>query len=1029
MKILKFGGTSVKTAERIKDVIAIIKQSGTKIAVVSALGGVTDDLINTARKAAAGDKNYLLDFKQIQNRHLEAAKKIAPQKSLPQIRETIKELEAILHGIFLLKEISNRSLDLVMSFGERLSAIIVSAGANAEFLDTRALIKTDENFGHARVDFIASDKNIQEYFSKHKKLQIATGFIASTYQGETTTLGRGGSDYTASILGAALSVEEIEIWTDVDGIMTADPRKTDKAFSLHQLSYAEAMELSHFGAKVIHPPTMQPALNKSIPIRIKNTMNPAFEGSVISKYSEPGKFPIKGISSISNISLLQVQGSGMIGIAGISHRLFGALAKERISIILISQASSEQSICFAIDPKSADLAKKAIEEEFALEIGAHQIDTVSVENDLSIIAVVGENMKRQPGTSGKLFQALGRNGINVIATAQGSSELNISIVIPKKDETKAISALHDALFLSDAKALNIFLVGTGLIGKTLLKQFNENAARIKEDQSLEIKVIALADSKKMLFDSKGIAIQNWEKLLDASKEKSDLKIFVEKMCELNLPNSIFVDCTASEKVAAHYIDILKSSISIATPNKKANSGKLDDYIKLALAASKSNARFYYEANVGAGLPILGTLKDLQYSGDTIVKIEAVLSGTLSYIFNSFTGDKKFYKVVREAQEKGYTEPDPRDDLNGLDVARKLLILARETGRAIDLDDIKVENLIPEKCRKASSIEEFFAELEKSEDYFQQKKLTAERNNEKLCYIATLDSNGAKVELKSINAKHPFYSLSGSDNIISFTTSRYKETPLVVKGPGAGAEVTAGGVFADILKISNKSFDRKLAKYSFLQKLKKHRLVLSLIGMSNIGKTFWSKRLSKLGFKHICCDDLIEKKLAPKLRDRGYRGIKDVAKWLGQPYDKQFSENQNEYLKIENETMRNIFSEIADYDENIVIDTTGSVIYTDEDLLKQLKQNSLVVYIEASPEMKKEMYQNFLKNPKPIIWRNRYRPNPQENKKEALARCYSELLEERSKLYAGHADLVIPFHQIADRNMDEEKLLSLIQDKL
>ena len=1001
MKILKFGGTSVSKPQKI---IEIIKSYKDVAVVLSAFSGITNKLIETANLAAKKDKKYLEILKEINKTHLAFAKKL--KISDKAINST--------KGIFLIKEISPRTMDLIMSFGERLSTQIISQSIkNAEQLDSRTLLKSNNNFGYAKLDLSKTYENIQKHFNKSKKLQIITGFIASTEDGETTTIGRGGSDYTASIFAAALNAKEIEIWTDVDGIMTADPRVVKKSFSIKNISYIEAMEMSHFGAKVIHPPTMQPALNKNIPIRIKNTLNPEFEGSVISSKTSSA-LTVKGISSIKDVALLRVQGGGMVGVTGISRRLFGTLARAEINIILITQASSEHSICFAIKPEESAKAKAAIEEEFELEIEAKKIDEAIIEKDLSIIAIIGENMRHKAGVSGKMFQALGQNGINVKAIAQGSSELNISAVIPQKDTAKAINALHDSFFLSGTKALNLFIIGaTGLIGSTLIKQIEKEKNRIRKDQKLDIKIVGLANSKKLAFNEEGVTVKNL-------KEKNEN--FVSKMRELNLPNSIFVDCTASEEVSKKYPEILKASISIATPNKKANSSNLDQYTKLALAASKSTAQFLYETNVGAGLPILSTLNDLLHSGDKIEKIEAVLSGTLSYIFNSYDGSIPFSEVVKQAKEKGYTEPDPRDDLNGLDVARKLLILARETGQMLELKDIDTENLVPEKARSSKSVEEFLTKLKNEDTYFESMRSKAAKNNEKLCYIATLEKNKAYIRLKSIGQNHPFYSLSGSDNIVSFTTNRYQNTPLVIKGPGAGAEVTAAGVFADILRISNTSFDSKIAHGDFTKKLKKKKLIISLIGMSNIGKTFWSKKLTKLGFKHINCDDIIEEKLGPKLKERGYQGIEDVAKWLGQPHEKQFKENEAQYLKLEKDTMNEIFQNITEENQNVVIDTTGSIVHTGSNILEDLKKHSLVIYLETPEEMKKEMYENFIAHPKPLIWEDNYKDND-------LAKSYVELLENRSNLYKEHADLTIPFHQIAEYNLSENEFLNLIQEKL
>ncbi len=811
MKVLKFGGTSVGSPENIKKSAAIILKSlkdGKIAVVVSAFTKITDQLIETATLASKNNKKYLESFNELKDRHLKAVKELVnkPVETLKKVNETLKELENLLYGISLTKELSAKTLDLVMSFGERLSAFIISQSLNekvpTESLDARMLVRTDEDFGHAKVNFLKTNKNIEQYFKTHKKLQIITGFIGSTENEETTTLGRGGSDYSAAIFGAALNAKEVEIWTDVDGIMTANPKQVKKAFSLKSISYVEAMEMSHFGAKVIHPPTMVPAMKKKIPIVIRNTFNPDFPGSTIGAKSEKTDFPIHGISSIGNIALLRVQGSGMVGIPGVSKRLFGALSSQKINIILISQASSEHSICFAISPEAAEKAKNTLEEEFAYEIREKQIDEVVVEKDLSIIAVVGENMRRVSGIAGKVFYALGKNGINIAAIAQGSSELNISMVIGKEDEEKALNAIHDAFFLSGTKSINLFLLGVGQIGKTLLQQILEQKEFLAKNQQLEIKVIALANTKKMLFETPGIAINNFDKKLAESGEKTEIEKFVKKMAYLNLPNSVFVDCSASADVAKVYESVLKESISIVTPNKKANSSDYKTYKQLQESAKKANVKFLYETTVGAGLPIIGTLNDLSSSGDKVIKIEAVLSGTLSYIFNNFNGNKKFSEIVEEARAKGYTEPDPRDDLNGIDVSRKILILARESGFAMEPSDLEVENLVPKELQKAASAEEFMNKLKDFDNHFENLKKTAEKSGKKLCYIAKLEDKKVKVKLSEVDSSHPFYSLSGSDNIISFTTNRYKERPLVVKGPGAGAQVTAAGVFADIIRIGN-----------------------------------------------------------------------------------------------------------------------------------------------------------------------------------------------------------------------------------
>lgn len=806
-KVMKFGGSSVGTPERIKGVIEIVKEQSGAVVVVSAFQGVTDQLVQMGRLAAQGKEQYRDIFKEIEARHIDAVKAIVSVKNqsgvLAHVKMMLNELDDILHGISLIWELSDRCLDFIMAFGERLSAYIIAAafedrGISAGYLDARTLVRTDENFGSANFDRTKTYAAIRKHFKKCKKLQILTGFVGSTEQNETTTLGRGGSDLSASIFGAALEVQEIEIWTDVDGVMTSDPRKVSKAFPVDNLTYEEAMELSYWGAKVIYPPTMQPALDKKIPIRIKNTFNPAFPGTLISEQSLSSRFMVRGITSISSVALLRIQGSGMIGVAGIAARVFGALANRKISIILITQSSSEHSICFAVDPKYASHAKKAIEKEFSLEIGARMIDRVVIDGDLSIIAIVGENMKQTPGISGRFFKSLGKNGVNIVAIAQGSSELNISAVIEKKDETKALNAVHDSFFLSGTNTLNVFLVGTGHIGGTLLKQIEMQKEFLARERLIDIRVVALANSRKMMFDEKGTGVAG----LDASKVKSDMSVFVKRMKSMNLPNSVLVDCTAIEAPVEHYEEILDSSISIVTPNKRSISGNQQRYNRLKQTASKRGVKFLYETTVGAGLPVVGTLGDLMNSGDEILKIEAILSGTISYIFNNFKAGVKFSHVVKEAQEKGYTEPDPRDDLNGLDFARKLLILARESGMKLELFDIKVENILPEDSRNAPAIDAFFKALELDDGYFEKMRDNAAANGTVLRYTGVLEAGKASISLKEVDRSNPFYFMSGSDNIVAFTTNRYRQTPLVVKGPGAGAEVTAAGVFADILRIGS-----------------------------------------------------------------------------------------------------------------------------------------------------------------------------------------------------------------------------------
>lgn len=813
MKVLKFGGSSVAKPERIRSVIEIVKPylKDKPALVFSAFGGVTDSLIALSSAALAGKAEYKEELRLLETRHLDAVREligIQKQSSiLAQVKFTFNELEDVLHGVFLVKERTPRTLDYIMSFGERLSAYIIAEamkdqGIEAEFLDARQVVRTDNNFGYARIDFEKTNELIKNHFANRTQVQIITGFIGSSPSGETTTIGRSGSDYTAAIVAGALQVSDLEIWTDVDGMMTADPRKVKKAFTVKEMTYEEAMELSHFGAKVIFPATMQPAMVNRIPIWIKNTFNPTFEGTVISEKSNGKNLIIKGISSMDKISLLSVQGSGLVGVVGVSMRLFGTLAKENISVILISQASSEHSICFAIESNKTQQAKAAIEKEFQYEIRSKEMDTVKVEESLAIVAIVGENMKHNPGTSGRMFNALGKSGININAIAQGSSELNISAVIHQQDIAKALNVLHEAFFLSDRKVLNVFLVGTGLIGKSLLAMMQKQYNQLAKQNQLEIHVVGIANSKKMLFSEDGLKLEHAVVQMMTDGEEMNLNTFMGTMLSMNLSNSIFVDCTSSAEVTEHYESILASNISIVTPNKKANSGSFQKYLSLKQEAQKRGVKFLYETNVGAGLPVINTLNDLLVSGDSVLSIEAVLSGTLNYIFSSFKPGDKFSDVVREAKVKGYTEPDPRDDLNGMDVARKILILSREAGLSLELSDIQVENLVPEACRGEMTVEKFLKKLEEHNPYFEKLATEAAARQEKLRYMAVLQDGKTSIRLGSVNAQHPFYSLSGSDNIILLTTERYKERPMVIRGPGAGAEVTAAGVFADIIRIGN-----------------------------------------------------------------------------------------------------------------------------------------------------------------------------------------------------------------------------------
>jgi aspartokinase/homoserine dehydrogenase 1 len=805
---------------------------------VSAFSGVTDTLIDLSRRAAASDHTYREMLSALEKRHSDTAsfflKAQERKDALSEIKNLIGEISGILDGISILGELSPRSQDMAASFGERLSAsllarIFTAQGIDAAYLDTRNLIKTNNRFTAA--DYLPAETyaNIRSYFDKmpaqnKKMVQVATGFIASTIDGHISTLGRGGSDLTAALFAAALDAAEVEIWTDVDGILTADPRHVKTAFKIDEISYTEAMEISHFGAKVLFPPTVRPALEKDIPIRIRNTFAPAGSGTKILKKAARGNYPIRGISSISNIALVRIQGTGMVGIAGFASRVFNAIARRSINVILITQSSSEYSICFAVLPEDADGAKAALREEFVQEIKSGSIDKPLVETDLSIIAVVGAKMKSISGNSGKFFHALGRNGINVIAIAQGSSELNISAVISRQDEAKALNAVHEAFFLAGVRSVNLFLTGTGHIGGTLLDQIAQHREILADKDKIRINLIGAANYLGMVFSQSGLDPKKTKvqlndyfeahkndppakagKIEAAGREGEivdfNLGRFIEKMVSLNLPNACFCDCTASDEIAAAYEKILQSAIPIVTPNKRANSGSFDYYRRLTYYSRQRGIPYLYECNVCAGLPVISTLRDLSLSGDKVRRIEAVLSGTLSYIFNNFDGKKTFSALVREAKAKGYTEPDPRDDLNAMDAARKALILARECGLPFEFSNVEIESILPAACFKAKDIETFFKELEKSDAVFEKRRARAAEKGMSLCYVAVIEEGSARLSLREEKAGSPFRMLTDSDNIVVITTDRYSKLPMVIKGPGAGAQVTAGGVFADIVRIA------------------------------------------------------------------------------------------------------------------------------------------------------------------------------------------------------------------------------------
>ncbi len=812
MQVLKFGGSSVANAINMNKVVAIVVEAAKKEAtllVVSAMGGVTDSLINTGTLAESGDESYKNILKDLEQKHLDAVRDLLPiqqqSATLSQVKQKFNELEAISDGIFLLGELSDRTKDKMVSYGELLSSLMIAAKlktANdaALWVDSRLLIRTNSNHGNAFVDIAITTENVTGFFNSNAaNVYIAPGFIASDAHGHTTTLGRGGSDYTGAIYAAALEASVLEIWTDVSGMMTADPRLVNNARPIHRISYQEAMELSHFGAKIIYPPTIQPVMKQNIPVWIKNTFAPDEYGTLIENSSAHTDNIIRGISSINKISLLSLEGSGMVGIPGFSKRLFEALANETVNVILITQSSSEHSICVGINESETAKAKRAIDHAFSFEIQSGKVEPLKVEKGLSIVALVGEQMKSHPGISGKMFGVLGRNGINVRAIAQGSSEKNISAVLSASDVQKAINVLHEEFFETTYKQLNLFIAGTGNVGSKLLAQIQKQYQYLQDNLRLQIRIVGLANSKNNLINEEGIDLSIWKDQL-AGSSKGSIHDFVEVIRKLNLRNSVFVDVTANADVASIYTKLLEKSISVVACNKIACSSSYASYQNLKSLAREFNALYLYETNVGAGLPVIGTLNDLLRSGDQVSKIQAVLSGTLNFVFNNYDGTKPFAQVVRQAQDEGYTEPDPRLDLGGTDVMRKIMILAREAGQKLEMEDISNEYFLPASCFEGS-VADFYAEMEKQEAHFKAIYEAAAAKNCKLKFVASYENGKASVGLQHIPANSDFYHLYGKDNLVLFFTERYPEQPLVIKGAGAGAEVTASGVFADIIRVA------------------------------------------------------------------------------------------------------------------------------------------------------------------------------------------------------------------------------------
>ncbi|MGZ0017370.1 bifunctional aspartate kinase/homoserine dehydrogenase I [Yeosuana sp. AK3] len=813
MKVLKFGGTSVGSAKNIHNVIDILNsyvENDQVLCVVSAVGGITDKLLAAGNLAKNEDAGYLNMIANIKEIHFKIVKELNPNHSL-SIENTIeakfKDLENLLNGIYLINELSPKTSDKLTSYGEMLSSFIIAEtmknhGISTELKNSQELIITNSNFTKAEVDYTITNKNIQNYFKTvQQSITILPGFIAHSKTGENTTLGRGGSDFTAAILAAALRVEQLEIWTDVSGMFTTNPKLVKQAYPIEKLSYQEAMELSHFGAKVLYPPTVQPVLDLNIPIHIKNTLEPKSVGTIISNDHINSGIPVKGISNINNIALLTLQGSGMIGIPGFSKRLFETLSQEKINVILITQASSEHSICIGIDENDSEVAKTAIDKTFENEIALNKIDPIIVETNLSIIALIGDNMKNHQGISGKMFSTLGKNNINIRAIAQGASEKNISAVILQSDVEKALNSLHEQFFEVKTKQLNVFITGVGNVGEKLLEQIKQQKKYLKETLKISLHVVGLSNSRTMIFDTDGIDLNTWKAQLKGG-EKASLQGFFETVKTLNLRNSIFVDVTANEEVANLYADYLRQSMGVVACNKIACSNPYDHYSLLKRLSLKYNAPFLFETNVGAGLPIIDTLNNLIASGDKITSIQAVLSGSLNFVFNNFNDSTKFYDVVKQAAAEGYTEPDPRIDLSGVDVARKILILARESGLKMNLEDISNTSFLSDSSVKSNTVDDFYQTLIKDEAHYQGLYASAKAKNCQLKYVAELNQGKAQVGLKEIPEGHPFYNLKGKDNIVMFYTQRYPEQPMIIKGAGAGADVTASGLFADIIRIGN-----------------------------------------------------------------------------------------------------------------------------------------------------------------------------------------------------------------------------------
>lgn len=809
MKVLKFGGTSVDSVEGLTNVKNIAENSDDNIIiVVSAFGSITDSLISTAQKAASRNISYKESYASITARHFDIIDRMITNSCrLKRVYEVInslfEELTNLFNGLYLIGDLSDKTLDTIAGYGERLSSLIISnIIEGAVWYDSRDFIKTEKKHSQHLVVNEVTDSLIKETFRYLPKIAIVPGFIAQDNKtGDITNLGRGGSDYTAALIAASLHATILEIWTNVDGFMTADPKVISSAYTIPHLSYVEAMELCNFGAKVIYPPTIYPVCQKNIPILIKNTFRPEASGTLITNESIGNNKLIQGISSIADTALITVSGLGMVGVIGVNHRIFKVLAEAGISVFMVSQASSENNTSIGVRSIDAEKACQVLNEEFEREISAGVIYKVNAEYGLSTVAIVGENMKRTPGIAGKLFGTIGRNGINAKAFAQGASETNISFVINNCELKKALNVIHDSFFLSEYKVLNVFICGIGTVGKSLIEQIQTQQSKLISENGLKLNIVGIANSKKLLLDREGLPLDNYIENINNNGIQSSPDILKNKIIEMNIFNSVFVDCTASQEISGIYKDLLSHNISVVTANKIAASGKYEDYVELKSIARHRDVKFLFETNVGAGLPIINTINDLINSGDRILKIEAVLSGTLNYIFNTISKNMTFSQTVNKAVKEGYAEPDPRIDLSGRDVLRKLVILAREAGYRLEQSDIEQNMFIPAEILEGS-IDKFNSHISDLDASFEEQRKAIEAENKKWRFIARLDNGKGSIGLETVEAGSPFFNLEGSNNIVLITTERYREYPMLIQGYGAGASVTAAGVFADIMSIAN-----------------------------------------------------------------------------------------------------------------------------------------------------------------------------------------------------------------------------------